>query len=417
MTRVVSNSLPRRTFNSALFAAALTYVSSDVAAETWPCWRGSNRDGKCSAKLPTALAKLQPSWSVKLGDSYSGPILTAKHVLVTETLNAKSETLIAIERASGSEVWKKEWEGALSVPFFAKSNGDWIRSTPATNGERVVVGGMRDVVACFDVATGNEIWRIDFNKEHKVDLPSFGLVCSPLIDGDFVYVQAGGGVRQIRLADGQLGWLAMKEAGGMMGGAFSSPVIAELGGVRQLVVATRDAMVGVALDSGKELWQRPIQTFRGMNILTPTVFGQRVFTSSYGGRSQALEIKADSPSDWKADVVWEGKSEAYMSSPVLVGDHVYLHLKNQRVCCIDLKDGTEKWRTQPYGKYWSMVSDGERILALDEAGKLYLIAANPEKFELLDELQVSDEPCWAHLAVADNEIYVRSQRGLKLYRY
>jgi outer membrane protein assembly factor BamB len=406
----------RRNFTASILAIATAAGSSRVLAENWPNWRGPGRDGVCATKLPEKLSQLQPAWTVKLGDSYSGPITFGKHVLVTESLNKKSETLIALERATGNQVWKKEWEGAMTVPFFAASNGDWIRATPATDGKRIVVGGMRDVVACFDAETGNEQWRIDFNKDHKIDLPSFGLVCSPLIDGEYVYVQAGGGIRQIRLADGQLGWLAMKESGGMMGGAFSSPVIAELNGTRQLVAATRDAMVGVDLASGKELWQRPIQTFRGMNILTPTIYNQQIFTSSYGGKSQAISVKAESATGWSTDVAWEGKSEAYMSSPIVVGDYAYLHLKNQRACCIDLRDGSEKWRTQPFGKYWSMVTDGERILALDESGKLYLIAANPEKFELLDQLQVSEEPCWAHLAVADNEVYIRSQRGLKMYK-
>jgi len=55
-------------------------------------------------------------------------------------------------------------------------------------------------------------------------------------------------------------------------------------------------------------------------------------------------------------------------------------------------------------------------LALDESGKLYLLAANPAKFELLDQLQVSDEPCWAHLAVVDNEMFIRFQHGLKMYK-
>ena len=409
-------STTRRQFTASLATIASLGLGSRVLADNWPGWRGPNRDGKCATKLPERISHLQPTWTVKLGDSYSGPIISGKNVLVTETINKKNETLIALERATGNQVWKKEWEGAMSVPFFASSNGDWIRSTPATDGKRVVVGGMRDVVACFDAETGNELWRIDFNKDLKIDLPSFGLVCSPLIDGEFVYVQAGGGIRQIRLADGKLGWMAMKEAGGMMGGAFSSPVIADLNGTRQLVAATRDAMVGVELASGKELWQRPIQTFRGMNILTPTIVGQQIFTSSYGGRSQSIRVKAESPTGWSTDVAWEGKSEAYMSSPIVVGDYAYLHLKNQRVCCIDLKDGSETWRTQPYGKYWSMVTDGERILGLDESGKLYLLAANPEKFELLDQLQVSDEPCWAHLAVVDDEIFVRFQRGLKMYK-
>ena len=408
--------LTRRNFTVSMLSATAVCVSSRALADNWPTWRGPNRDGTCTTKLPEKIAQLLPAWTVKLGDSYSGPVVYGKHVLVTESLNKKSETLIALERATGNQVWKKEWEGAMTVPFFAASNGDWIRSTPATDGKHIVVGGMRDVVACFDAETGNELWRIDFNKDHKVDLPSFGLVCSPLIDGEYVYVQAGGGIRQIRLADGKLGWLAMKESGGMMGGAFSSPVIADLNGKRQLVANTRTAMVGVELSSGKELWQRPIQTDRGMNILTPTIYNQKIFNSSYGGRSQVISVKAESATGWSTDIAWEGKSEAYMSSPIIVGDYAYMHLKNQRVCCIDLKDGSEKWRTQPYGKYWSMVTDGKRILALDESGKLYLLAANPEKFELLDQLQVSDEPCWAHLAVVDNEVYVRFQHGLKMYK-
>ncbi len=194
---------------------------------------------------------------------------------------------------------------------------------------------MCDVVACFDVGTGNERWRIDFNKQHNVELPSFGLVCSPLIDGEYVYVHAGGGIRQIRLADGQLGWIAMKEEGGMMGGAFSSPIIAELNGQRQLIAATRSAIVGIDLTDGRALWQRPVETFRGMNILTPTLLGNKIFSSSYGGRSEAFQVVSKSANEWSTETLWEGKSEGYMSSPLLIGKYVYLHLKNNRVCCVN----------------------------------------------------------------------------------
>ncbi len=406
----------RRRFSASLAALGSISLLRNTQAESWQCWRGPKRDGFCGTKLPANLASLKEVWNLPLGDSYSGPIVTEDRVLTTETVNKKSESLIAVERATGKELWKKEWDGAMSVPFFAKSNGDWIRSTPATDGNSIVVGGMCDVVACFDVKSGDERWRIDFNKQHKVELPSFGLVCSPLIDGEYVYVHAGGGIRQIRMADGQLGWIAMKEEGGMMGGAFSSPVIAELNGQRQLIAATRTAIVGISLVDGRELWQRPVETFRGMNILTPTLLGNRIFSSSYGGRSEAFEVVAKSDTEWSTATLWEGKSEGYMSSPLLIGKHVYLHLKNNRVCCVNLDDGSETWRTTPYGKYWSMVTDGERILALDESGKLYLLAANPEKFELLDQAKVSDEACWAHLAVADSDVFVRSQRSLKRFQ-
>ena len=79
-----------------------------------------------------------------------------------------------------------------------------------------------------------------------------------------------------------------------------------------------------------------------------------------------------------------------MSSPIIVGDYVYLHLQNDRFACVDLATGEETWRTTPFGKYWSMVTNGKNILSLDEAGDLRLIAANPDKYTLLDEKHVSD---------------------------
>ncbi|MEZ6136886.1 MAG: hypothetical protein R3C53_18480 [Pirellulaceae bacterium] len=51
-------------------------------------------------------------------------------------------------------------------------------------------------------------------------LPSFGLVCSPLIEGEYVAVQAGEAFRQIHIAARKVGWLTMEEEGGMMGALF-----------------------------------------------------------------------------------------------------------------------------------------------------------------------------------------------------
>ena len=101
-----------------------------------------------------------------------------------------------------------------------------------------------------------------------------------------------------------------------------------------------------------------------------------------------------------------------MSSPVIIDGHVYLHLRNQRLTCLELATGETKWTSQPYGKYWSLVTNGEQILALDERGDLLLIRANPEKFELLDTRHVSDESTWAHLAVCGDEVFVRELNAL-----
>ena len=83
---------------------------------------------------------------------------------VTET-SGGDEIVRALDRKTGRELWRTEWPGSLSVPFFAKTNGDWIRSTPACDGESLYVAGIRDVLVCLDVATGAVRWRIDFPKE------------------------------------------------------------------------------------------------------------------------------------------------------------------------------------------------------------------------------------------------------------
>ena len=62
--------------------------------------------------------------------------------------------MLAIDRATGQEVWRASWPGAMSVPFFAAANGSWIRATPALHDGRLYVAGMKDVLVCLEAATG-----------------------------------------------------------------------------------------------------------------------------------------------------------------------------------------------------------------------------------------------------------------------
>lgn len=389
-------------------------VSAEPIA-TWPQWRGPRRDG-CVAgesRWPDKLAgdSIQQSWRNPMSPSYSGPIVSETMVFVTETVGKKREVVRALDRKTGKQVWEAAWDGALSVPFFAKENGDWIRSTPAYDGESLYVAGIRDFLVCLNAETGAIRWTVNFPKEFKAPVPSFGFVCSPLVDGEFVYVQAGASFVCLDKRTGNVVWRTLTDDGGMWGSAFSSPTMAELSGRRQLLVQTREKLAGVEPASGDVLWSQEIPAFRGMNILTPTPYENSVFTSAYGGMSHLFTIRASTSEVTHAET-WTNKARGYMSSPVVIDDHLYLHLQNQRFTCINLKSGETRWTTTPYGKYWSLVVNGDRILALDERGELLLIRANPEKFELLDTRKVSDDPTWAHLAVCGNEIFIRELNAM-----
>ena len=277
------------------------------------------------------------------------------------------------------------------------------------------------MLVCLDAADGKQVWKFDFPKETGSPDPNFGFVCSPLIDGDDLYVQVGGAFTKLNKNSGKIIWQSLKDGGGMNGSAFSSPVIAKVAGKRQAIVQTRSDLCGVDLDTGKQLWSRPVKTFRGMNILTPTIWNDNVFTSTYGGTTQLISVSSSSAASpanavFETAQQWSVPVEGYMSSPVIVDGHSYVHLRNQRFACFDLSTGAERWRSKPFGKYSSLVASGDKILALDQKGELLLIRANPEKFELIGRRKVGDDS-WAHVAVSGNQIVVRDLNEVVLFQW
>ena len=406
-----------------VITACLLSAASNSVAQTsvvdWSQWRGPARDGVADSRAwgtTVAENQLQELWRVELGPSYSGPIAVGERVYSTETRDQKTEVVSAYDRNSGKKLWETQWNGAMKVPFFANRNGSWIRSTPAYDEGRLFVAGMRDVLVCLDAGNGAVIWKFDFPARTGAKNPAFGCVCSPLVDGEFIFIQAGGAFYKMRKSDGSVVWKTADDGGGMFGSAFSSPVLTELSGKRQLVVQSRSSLMGVDPANGDVLWQQKIPAFRGMNILTPTVYHNSVFTSSYGGKSFLWEVSRNNGA-WAVSEKWQTKAQGYMSSPVVIGRYLYIHLRNRRFGCIDLDTGEEKWRSIPYGEYASLVAGKDSILALDQRGELLVLSANPQKFEITSQRHISDAETWGHLAVRENQIFVRELNALAAYEW
>jgi outer membrane protein assembly factor BamB len=274
------------------------------------------------------------------------------------------------------------------------------------------------VLVSLDAKTGKEQWRVDFVQQFKTGTPEFGMVCSPLVDGDALYVQAANAVVKLEKATGKVIWRAMENGTSIMeSGAFSSPIIATVAGQRQLIAQSREHLAGLDLQTGAVLWKQAVPSFRGMNILTPVVLGDAIFTSSYQNKSWLYKV-AKGESGYVVSEAWQNTAQGYMSSPVVIDGYAYMHLANQRFACVDLKTGERMWTApKPFGKYASLVAQGNKILALDERGILLLLQANPKEFVLLDERQISDEDTWAHLAIAGDEIFVRELNAISAFRW
>lgn len=401
---------------AALFASCAMGGEEGV---DWPQWRGPTRNGQFHGKAwPDSLGRLKRKWRVEIGPGYSGAIVSATSVFTVETEAKKKEVVRAFDRDSGKQIWSANWAGSMKVPWYARSNGSWTRSTPAFDGERLYVGGMLDVLVCLDAETGKEIWRVDLAKRHGRPIPQFGFVCSPLIDGEHLYVQAADGLLKIDRRDGRTLWRVFDEVEKDKSfSAFSSPVLGELNGRSQIVAQSRETLAGFDPVSGGLLWEIPVKSSHGQNILTPTLHSGGVFTSSYGGRSQLLAVMK--PGD-EFDVVkrWDNKLQAYMSSPVIIDGHAYLHLRNERFSCMNLKNGDIAWITrEKFTDYASLVASGNRILMLDSEGTLHLIAANPKEFRRIGQRQVADAETWAHLAVVEGGLFVRELNAIAAFKW
>src|SRR5439155_21252952 len=126
------------------------------------------------------------------------------------------------------------------------------RATPAVAEGKVCTFGARGVVSCLDAASGKLLWR----KETK-GVPTFFTAASPIIVDKMCIAYSGGqGKGEIvayDLAKGEPKWTWTGDAPG-----YGSPVLAMLGGVKQLVTLTEAAVVGIGTQDGKLLWQAPM---------------------------------------------------------------------------------------------------------------------------------------------------------------
>ena len=387
---------------------------------TWPQWRGPHRNGTVDGpSWPKKLdsVRLEKMWHKEIGEGYPGPIVSKNRVFTVETRDKKQEIVRAFDRATGNQIWETAWDGSMKVAFFAARNGSWVRSTPAYDGECLYVAGMRDVLVCLHAQDGTVKWKVDFVQRFGSPLPSFGFVCSPLVIDEAVYVQAGASFVKLDKENGATIWRTLKDSGGMYGSAFSSPVLQTPCGVEQLLVQTRNVLAGVDPKNGKVLWQQAVKAFRGMNILTPIVLGNTLFTSSYGGASILHDLTKSNDGFTISEVWKDKKSQGYMSTPVVINGYIYFHRRDRRFCCLYPQAKKILWTSPKYGQYCSLVANGTIILALDQKGELLLIDANPESFTLMDRRQISKQDTWGHLAVAGDQVFVRELKAIAVYRW
>jgi outer membrane protein assembly factor BamB len=363
---------------------AIAFLAAAVSARAadWPHWLGPASNG---SSPETGLLKSWPAagpkvlWKVPGGDGYS-TIAVADGRAITLVQRGKQELAVALDADKGHELW------ATPIgPAFMNKYGNGPRSTPWIEGDRVFVQSVSGPLVCLTAKSGDIVWQKNLLKEFGAKNITWGLSASPVVaDGHVLVIPGskGAGIAALKAADGELAWKTGDDKA-----AYASPTVATVDGKKQAIFFTASGLVGVALETGKELWRQPWITEFDCNIATPLVVGgDKLFVSSGEGNGCALYQLQSAAAP---RVVWESKGPKsvminYWATSVVHDGHLYgfagefdkrIHLR-----CVDLKDGKVRWSKDEFGKGALTLADGHLFITTKE-GDLVLVRATPEGYD------------------------------------
>ncbi|MDE0627388.1 MAG: PQQ-like beta-propeller repeat protein [Bryobacterales bacterium] len=379
------------------------------ASAEWNQWRGEGRDGKSSE---TGLLRTWPDggpelvWrSDSLGAGYSS-LAAADGMVLTQGFREGRQLLIALDAETGATLWETAHGGR-----YSNRRGDGPRGTPTVDGDRVYALGGDGNLICAEGATGDRIWETNLLKAYGGRNIRWGISESPLVDGDRIVVNAGGGGASVVALDKMTGaelWKTQSDRAG-----YSSAIAAEAGGVRQYVVFTGEGAVGVRADNGELLWRYGRAGNSTANIATPVVRDDLVFlSSSYGTGCALLRLESDDGSVTASEVYFSRDMRNHYSSSVLIGGFLY-GFSGRILTAMEFETGEVAWRDRSVGKGQIVYGDG-RLYILSEDGVVGLVEPDPAGYREISRFEIGTggHPTWTLPVLSGGRLYLRDQSRL-----
>ena len=422
-------------------------VAAPVMADDWPQWLGPQRD---AVWRETGIIETFPAggppvrWRTKIGGGYAGPSVIAGHVYVADRQLAPGvsnpanpfergkiqgvERVLCLNEADGKVLWKYEYDCPYTVSYPAGP-----RVAPQVSEGKVYSLGAEGNLFCLDASDGKVLWSHDFKKELGVQTPLWGFAGHPLIDGKKLICLAAGEGSTAVAFDKDTGkelWRALtaKEPG------YSSPVIYEAGGARQLILWHPEAACSLDPETGKVFWTEPFKAGSGMTISTPRKLGNELFFTCFYNGSLMMQLAAGKP---EAKAIWRTVKasekdtthlNAVMCTPFLEDSYVYGVCSYGQLRCLKAATGERVWETfqattagEPVR--WAnafIVKNGDRFFLFNEKGDLIIARLSPKGYQEVSRAHVLEPTgtaagrsvVWSHPAFANRRCYARNDREM-----
>jgi outer membrane protein assembly factor BamB len=393
---------------NALNAVSRTNEAAKTGAD-WPGFRGANRDGVVrGVQIKTDWSKSPPveMWRRPVGPGWSS-FAVHGDLFYTQEQRGDEEVVACYNVTTGQPVWRH----GDAARFFESNGGAGPRGTPTLSNGRVYTFGATGILNALDARDGSVVWSRNAASDTQTKVPGWGFASSPLVVNDEVVVATAGTLAAYDLATGAPRWTGPKG-----GGSYSSPHLVTIDGVAQIVLMCAPGAMSVAPTDGKLLWQHPLSP--DARIVQPAQIANGDLLVSDGEASDMHRISVKhGDGGWTVAERWDSDGlKPYFSDFVVHKGHAY-GFDADTLACIDVEDGARKWAGGSYGSgQLVLLPDEDVLLVVSEQGDLALVKAAPDRFTELARFPAIKGKTWNHPVLAGDVLLVRNGEEMAAFR-
>ncbi|HEY7180011.1 MAG TPA: PQQ-binding-like beta-propeller repeat protein [Blastocatellia bacterium] len=435
----------------ALATAVPAIDSAGADPAHWPQWRGPFFNGVARTAAPVEFGDTKNiKWKIAIpGRGFSTPVIWGDRIFLTTAvptgkvsqLTPESEqpqnprgrgprgggmgggagageehkfVVMCLDRKTGKTLWERVARVATPHEGYHQQYGSFASNAPVTDGSHLYASFGSRGIYCYDL-DGKLIWEKDLGVQMRIRL-QFGEGAAPALYGDLLihsYDHDGGSfVVALDKRDGKEVWRENRDELS----AWSTPLIADFKGKKQVVISATKKVRAYNLEDGKLIWEC---AGLGANVIPhPAQYNDTVLVMSGYVAPKLMAIRLGREGDLTGGdaVIWsQTRGMSYTPSPVLYDNKYYALTDNGMLSCFNAATGEPYYQQQrlPQADSFkaSPVAAGGNLYLASESGVITVVKMG-EKFEVVATDTLADQMFVASPVVAEGEMFLRSKTHL-----
>jgi outer membrane protein assembly factor BamB len=400
----------------------------EISPEDWPQFDGPRSEGRAvGVRIRTDWGQRppRPLWRHPVGAAWSSFAVVGNYAF-TQEQRGTDEAVVCYDARDGKQVWahldpNQRYDQAMA--------GIGPRATPTVYDSRVYTFGAAGILNCFAAKSGAVLWSTNALEAAGVKPLQFGMAGSPLVYDKLVVVNPGGprqsqdGTESSGRAVIAYDRLTGKEvwAGGDYQAAYATPILATLGGVKQVVIFDGLGAAGHDAATGKQLWRTPVWTNEFHNNCAQPIVGKDAggdgalfLSSGYGTGSIMFDVKK-TDDHWGVSERWQAPNKFKLKfNTGVTRDGCVYGLDEGILACFDLAAGKQRWKRGHYG-YGQILLFENALFVISEEGDAVLLDVSPSNTQELARFHAIDGKTWNHPAYSNGRLFVRNGEEAACY--